>query len=65
MLSVSNYAYSYGLIETLDNEIDNVYIKEIPLLLKFTEIISNRAFITEMLKLTLFTMKLDFWVLTY
>lgn len=35
------YAYSYGLIETLDNEIDNVYIKEIPLIVEIYGVISN------------------------
>ncbi len=36
-----HYAYSYGLIETLDNEIDNVYIKEIPLIVEIYGVISN------------------------
>lgn len=36
-----HYAYSYGLIETLDNEIENVYIKEIPLIVEIYGVISN------------------------
>lgn len=36
-----HYPYSYGLIETLDNEIENIYIKEIPLIVEIYGTISN------------------------
>ena len=35
------YKYSYGITETLDNEIENVYIKEIPLIVEIYGTISN------------------------
>jgi len=35
------YKYSYGITETLDNKIENVYIKEIPLIVEIYGTISN------------------------
>jgi len=36
-----HYSYSYGLVATLDNEIENVYIREIPLVITICGTISN------------------------
>ena len=36
-----HYSYSYGLVATLDNEIENVYIREIPLVITIYGTISN------------------------